>query len=41
MNKVVLIGRLIKDLELRFILGSGVVVIILILVVDKYNIKIG
>ena len=39
MNKVVLIGRLVKDPELRFTPGSGASVTTLTLAVDKYNTK--
>ena len=39
MNKVVLIGRLTKDPELRFTPGSGAAVCTLTLAVDKYNAK--
>jgi single-strand DNA-binding protein len=41
MNKVVLIGRLTKDPELRFTPGSGAAVCSLTLAVDKYNTKTG
>ena len=41
MNKVVLIGRLTKDPELRFTPGSGAAVTTLTLAVDKYNAKTG
>ena len=41
MNKVVLIGRLTKDPELKFTPGSGSAVITLTLAVDKYNTKTG
>ena len=41
MNKVVLIGRLTKDPELRFTPGSGAAVTTLILAVDKFNTKTG
>ena len=37
MNKVVLIGRLTKDVELRFTPGSGNAVANFTLAVDKYN----
>ncbi|MDU1601950.1 MAG: single-stranded DNA-binding protein [Clostridium sp.] len=37
MNKVVLIGRLTKDPELRFTPGSGAAVTTLTLAVDRYN----
>lgn len=37
MNKVVLIGRLTKDPELRFTPGNGTAVTTLTLAVDKYN----
>ncbi|WP_394897759.1 single-stranded DNA-binding protein [Clostridium butyricum] len=39
MNKVVLIGRLTKDPELRFTPGSGAAVTTLTLAVDRYNLK--
>ena len=39
MNKVVLIGRLTKDPELRFLPGSGTATCTLTLAVDKYNTK--
>jgi single-strand DNA-binding protein len=41
MNKVVLIGRLTKDPELRFTPGTGSAVTTLTLAVDKYNTKTG
>jgi len=41
MNKVVIIGRLTKDPELRFTPGSGAAVTTLTLAVDKYNTKTG
>ena len=41
MNKVVLIGRLTKDPELRFIPGSGTATCSLTLAIDKYNSKTG
>ena len=41
MNKVVLIGRLTKDPELRFTPGSGAAVTTLTLAIDKYNTKTG
>ena len=41
MNKVVLIGRLTKDPELRFTPGTGAAVTTLTLAVDKYNTKTG
>ncbi|AOR24865.1 single-stranded DNA-binding protein [Clostridium taeniosporum] len=41
MNKVVLIGRLTKDPELRFTPGAGAAVTTLTLAVDKYNSKSG
>lgn len=41
MNKVVLIGRLTKDPELRFTPGSGAAVTTLTLAVDRYNTKTG
>lgn len=37
MNKVVLIGRLTKDAELRFIVGTGVSVTTFTLAIDRYN----
>nr|WP_286674758.1 MULTISPECIES: single-stranded DNA-binding protein [unclassified Clostridium] len=40
-NKVVLIGRLTKDPELRFTPGAGTTVTTLTLAVDKYNSKSG
>ncbi|AIY78682.1 single-stranded DNA-binding family protein [Clostridium botulinum 202F] len=40
-NKVVLIGRLTKDPELRFTPGAGTAVTTLTLAVDKYNSKSG
>lgn len=39
MNKVVLIGRLTKDPELRFTPGNGTAVATLTLAVDRYNPK--
>lgn len=39
MNKVVLIGRLTKDPELKFTPGSGAAVTTLTLAIDKYNTK--
>ena len=39
MNKVVLIGRLTKDPELRFTPGTGAAVTTLTLAVDRYNPK--
>lgn len=39
MNKVVLIGRLTKDPELKFTPGSGAAVTTLTLAVDRYNTK--
>jgi single-strand DNA-binding protein len=39
MNKVVLIGRLTKDPELKFTPGNGAAVCSLTLAVDKYNTK--
>ena len=39
MNKVVLIGRLTKDPELRFTPGSGAAVTTLTLAIDRYNPK--
>ncbi|MDU7441552.1 MAG: single-stranded DNA-binding protein, partial [Clostridium sp.] len=41
MNKVVLIGRLTKDPELRFTPGTGAAVTTLTLAVDRYNPKTG
>lgn len=41
MNKVVLIGRLTKDPELRFTPGNGNAVCSLTLAVDRYNSKTG
>ena len=41
MNKVVLIGRLSKDPELRFTPGTGSAVTTLTLAVDRYNTKTG
>lgn len=41
MNKVVLLGRLVKDPELRFTPGSGAGVTTITLAVDKYNSKTG
>lgn len=41
MNKVVLIGRLTKDPELRFTPGTGSAVTTLTLAVDRYNTKTG
>ena len=41
MNKVVLIGRLVKDPELRFTPGSGAAVTTITLAIDKYNSKTG
>ncbi|WP_321995151.1 single-stranded DNA-binding protein [Clostridium butyricum] len=41
MNKVVLIGRLTKDPDLRFIPGSGTATTNITLAVDKYNSKTG
>ncbi|NFN94490.1 single-stranded DNA-binding protein [Clostridium botulinum] len=41
MNKVVLIGRLTKDPELKFTPGAGTAVTTLTLAVDKYNSKSG
>lgn len=39
MNKVILIGRLTKDPELRFLPGNGTANCTLTLAVDKYNTK--
>ena len=41
MNKVVLIGRLTKDPELKFTPGAGTAVTTLTLAVDKYNYSTG
>lgn len=41
MNKVILIGRLTKDPELRYTPGNGVAVSSLTLAVDNYNSKTG
>ena len=41
MNKVVLIGRMTKDPELRFTPGSGAAVTTFTLAVDRYNTKTG
>ena len=41
MNKVILIGRLTKDPELRFAPGSGAAVTTLTLAIDNYNTKTG
>ncbi|AGF56431.1 single-strand DNA-binding protein [Clostridium saccharoperbutylacetonicum] len=41
MNKVVLIGRLTKDPELRYTPGNGAAVTTITLAVDKYNTKTG
>ena len=41
MNKVVLIGRLTKDPDLKFTPGSGAAVTTLTLAVDRYNTKTG
>ena len=41
MNKVVLIGRLTKDPELKFTPGTGNAVTTLTLAVDRYNTKTG
>lgn len=41
MNKVVLIGRITKDPELRFAPGSGAANCSLTLAIDKYNTKTG
>lgn len=41
MNKVVLIGRLAKDPELRYTPGNGIAVSSLTLAVDNYNSKTG
>ena len=41
MNKVVLIGRLTKDPELRYTPGNGVAVCSLTVAVDNYNSKTG
>lgn len=39
MNKVVLIGRITKDPELRFTPGSGAAVTTITLAIDRYNTK--
>ncbi|MCE5221883.1 MAG: single-stranded DNA-binding protein [Clostridium sp.] len=41
MNKVVLIGRMTKDPELKFLPGNGTANCTLTLAVDKYNTKTG
>lgn len=41
MNKVVLIGRLTKDPELRFTPGNGTAVVSTTIAVDRYNAKTG
>ncbi|MBC5627590.1 single-stranded DNA-binding protein [Clostridium sp. NSJ-6] len=41
MNKVILIGRLTKDLELKYTPGTGVAVTTITLAVDNYNSKSG
>lgn len=41
MNKVVLIGRLTKDPELKFVPGSGTANCAITLAIDKYNSKTG
>lgn len=41
MNKVILIGRLTKDPELRFTPGNGTAVTSVTLAVDKYNASTG
>lgn len=41
MNKVVLIGRLTKDPELRFTPGSGAAVTSITIAIDRYNNKTG
>lgn len=41
MNKVVLIGRLTKDPELRFTPGTGAAVTSITIAVDRYNSKTG
>ena len=41
MNKVVLIGRITKDPELRITPGSGAAVTTITLAIDKYNSKTG
>jgi single stranded DNA-binding protein (ssb) len=41
MNKVILIGRLTKDPDLRFLPGSGAATTSITLAVDKYNTKTG
>lgn len=39
MNNVVLVGRLVRDLELRYILEYGILVVIFVLVVDRGYVK--
>ena len=41
MNKVFLIGRMVKDPELRYTPGKGTAVVSVTLAVDKYNTKTG
>ena len=41
MNKVILIGRLTRDPDLKFIPGSGTATCSITLAVDKYNTKTG
>ncbi|MZL50974.1 single-stranded DNA-binding protein, partial [Clostridium beijerinckii] len=41
MNKVILIGRLTKNPDLRFLPGSGAATTSITLAVDKYNTKTG
>ena len=41
MNKVILIGRLTKDPELRYTPGNGTAVTTLTLAIDNYNSKTG
>lgn len=41
MNKVVLIGRLTKDPELRFTPGTGAAVTSITIAIDRYNTKTG
>ena len=41
MNKVILIGRLTKDPELRYTPGNGTAVTTLTLAIDNYNSNMG
>ena len=41
MNVTLLIGRLVKDAELKYLAGSGVAVAKITLAVDNYNSKTG